>query len=157
MYNLTGSSVMMLQESIEYENFYKCFVVGNKVRIINYDPIKPFHLRFSSETNIDTELKNAIEKDCIKISKEFGLFVNSTEVAIRDGKHIFVDLINPVPAVEPNIIYEDNFNWFVDSMIELTEELFGKKLLSREIPKLRTKKSKSKIKKTLKLKEVTTE
>lgn len=152
-YDLTGSSVMMLQESIEYEQFYRCYVVGNKVRIINYDPIKPFHLRFTNEIISGTELSNNIEKDCLKISKEFGLLVNSPEIAIKDGKHFFVELINPVPTVEPNIIVEENYKWFLDSMIELTYELLGKKLIKTEIPKIRTHKRKTRKKRITKSQE----
>ena len=45
-YDLTGNLPMLLQESIEFEHFYKCVTIGKKeVIILNYDPMKPLHLK----------------------------------------------------------------------------------------------------------------
>src|SRR5579859_1995941 len=50
-YDQTGSMCMTLQSAIEFEDYYRCYVVGQeKVRVMKYDPKQPHHLRYSKES-----------------------------------------------------------------------------------------------------------
>ncbi len=45
----TGQLVMMLQEEIVFDEYYRCYCIGGKyVRIMPYEPRNPHHLRYSS-------------------------------------------------------------------------------------------------------------
>ena len=44
-----GQLVMMLQEEIIFEDYFRCYCLGGKyVRIMQYEPRNPHHLRYQS-------------------------------------------------------------------------------------------------------------
>ena len=46
----TGQLVMMLQEEIKFDEYYRCYCIGGKhVRIMPYEPRNPFHLRYHAD------------------------------------------------------------------------------------------------------------
>ena len=48
-YSETGQLVMMLQEEIVFEDYFRCYCLGRKhVRIMQYEPRNPHHLRYQS-------------------------------------------------------------------------------------------------------------
>lgn len=116
-YDLTGSKVMILQESIEYEKYYRCYAIGRKfVRIMSYDPLKPLHLRYSdAEPVIDRKLKKNIEAICLNICNMFGFDFNAIEFAIKDGIPYAIDFLNASPNADKAIIREPNFDWLVEN------------------------------------------
>jgi hypothetical protein len=47
---------MMLQEEITFTEYYRCYCIGGKyVRIMNYEPRNPFHLRYVADWNPSQE------------------------------------------------------------------------------------------------------
>ena len=55
-YNETGQLVMMLQEEVVFDKYYRCYCIGgNNVRIMPYEPRNPHHLRYVA--NFDTPKK----------------------------------------------------------------------------------------------------
>lgn len=126
-YDLTGSRVMILQQNIDFEKYFRCFVIGQKqFRIMNFDPTKPQHLRYApNPLTLDEKLKNKIEKLSIKISSALGFDFNSVDFAIHDGKPFVIEFLNPQPNIEQEFLHDDNFNWLVkntaDYLIELAK------------------------------------
>ena len=61
----TEQLVMMLQEEIVFEEYYRCYCIGGKhVRIMSYEPRNPHHLRYaadfsSSAGTIETNGRNS--------------------------------------------------------------------------------------------------
>ena len=52
----TGQLVMMLQEEIVFEEYYRCYCIGGKyVRIMPYEPRNPHHLRYVADFNPSAE------------------------------------------------------------------------------------------------------
>ena len=46
-YNQTGDLCMTLQRGVEFEEYYRCYVVGQeKVHVMKYNPKAPFHERY---------------------------------------------------------------------------------------------------------------
>jgi len=46
----TGELVMLLQEEIVFEEYYRCYCIGGKyVRIMSYEPRNPHHLRYVAD------------------------------------------------------------------------------------------------------------
>src|SRR6185295_4844066 len=49
-HNETGQLVMLLQEEIVFEEYYRCYCIGRKhIRIMSYEPRNPHHLRYVAD------------------------------------------------------------------------------------------------------------
>jgi Glutathione synthase/Ribosomal protein S6 modification enzyme (glutaminyl transferase) len=121
-YNQTGTLCMVLQEGIEYDQFVRCYCVGQeKVLIMPYDPTKPYlsgmqyvHI----ENYLSPELYERVERDVITICKALGYDLNTVEFAIKDGVPYAIDFMNPAPDAELASVGEYNHNWIVNAMTE---------------------------------------
>jgi hypothetical protein len=121
-YNQSGTLCMTLQEGIEYDQFVRCYCVGQeKVLIMPYDPSKPY-LSGMQYVNVDDylspELHARVEKDVITICKALGYDLNTVEFAIKDGIPYAIDFMNPAPDAELASVGEANHRWIVDAMTE---------------------------------------
>lgn len=121
-YNQSGKLCMTLQEGIEYDQFVRCYCVGQeKVLIMPYDPSKPY-LSGMQYVNIENylspELYERVEKDVITICKALGYDLNTVEFAIKDGIPYAIDFMNPAPDAELASVGEYNHNWIVNAMTE---------------------------------------
>lgn len=121
-YNQSDKLCMTLQEGIEYDQFVRCYCVGQeKVLIMPYDPSKPY-LSGMQYVNVDDylspELHARVEKDVITICKALGYDLNTVEFAIKDGIPYAIDFMNPAPDAELASVGEDNHNWIVNAMTE---------------------------------------
>lgn len=121
-YNLTGTLCMVLQEAIEYDQFVRCYCVGQeKVLVMPYDPSKPY---LSGMQYIDVEdylspqLHKRVENDVITICKSLGYDLNTVEFAIKDGVPYAIDFMNPAPDAELASVGEKNHKWIVNAMTE---------------------------------------
>lgn len=134
-YNLTSSNVMILQEVIDYDSYFRCFIIGKEdIKIIKYEPSKPLHLRFSKEPlNISENLKSKIEDICKTISSAHGFDFNVIEIALKDDEIYTTDLFNPTPIVEKALMREEDFNWIVETtgkyLINLAKKRKTKKII----------------------------
>ena len=121
-YNQTGTLCMTLQEGIEYDQFVRCYCVGQeKVLIMPYDPSKPYlsgEQYHNAENYLSPELHARVEKDVITICKALGYDLNTVEFAIKDGIPYAIDFMNPAPDAELASVGEHNHNWIVDNMTD---------------------------------------
>jgi glutathione synthase/RimK-type ligase-like ATP-grasp enzyme len=112
----TGQLVMLLQEEIRYEEYYRCYCVGGtRVHIMSYEPRHPFHLRYQADFKPTGERLKQIEEIVIKLNQYLGYDFNSVELAVRDGVPYAIDFCNPVPDAEKLSVGEDNFEWIVET------------------------------------------
>jgi hypothetical protein len=122
-YNQTGTLCMTLQEGIEYDQFVRCYCVGQeKVLIMPYDPSKPYlsGMQYVNVENYLTpELHKRVERDVITLCKALGYDLNTVEFAIKDGIPYAIDFMNPAPDAELASVGEYNHRWIVDSMTDL--------------------------------------
>lgn len=112
----TGQLVMLLQEEIQFEEYYRCYCIGGKyVRIMPYEPRNPHHLRYvASFTPSPVRLKQ-MEEIVLRINKYLGYDFNTVELAVRDGVPYAIDFCNPAPDADRNSVGEENFNWVVET------------------------------------------
>lgn len=112
----TGQLVMMLQEEILFEEYYRCYCIGGKyVRIMPYEPRNPFHLRYVSDFRPSPERYKQMEDVVLKINQYLGYDFNTVELAVRDGVPYAIDFCNPAPDADKNSVGEENFEWVVDT------------------------------------------
>jgi hypothetical protein len=121
-YNQTGTLCMTLQEGIEYDQFVRCYCVGQeKVLIMPYDPSKPYlsgEQYHGAENYLSPELHARVDQDVITICKALGYDLNTVEFAIKDGVPYAIDFMNPAPDAELASVGEQNHRWIVDNMTE---------------------------------------
>ena len=115
VYNDSGNNLMMLQEAIDYDEYYRIYTVGNKdIRIMKYSENEIVPFTYVRPTLAKKLLLNAIKSLTVKVNSITGLEINSVEVAVKDGKLYLIDVFNPVPRADIEYLGEDNFNWLLD-------------------------------------------
>lgn len=123
-YDETGTLCMTLQEGIEFEEYYRCYVIGReRVHIMRYDPLQPHELRYvEGNPPPSPKLQARIEADCRTLCHALGYDINTVEFAVRDGVPYAIDFLNPAPDAARESVGEQNFAWIVDAVAELAIE-----------------------------------
>ena len=112
----TGQLVMLLQEEIKFEEYYRCYCIGGKyVRIMPYEPRNPHHLRYEAAFKPTPEKYKEMEEIVIRICRYLGYDFNTVELAVRDGVPYAIDFCNPAPDADAASVGEDNFEWVVET------------------------------------------
>jgi hypothetical protein len=112
----TGRLVMLLQEEIVFEEYYRCYCIGGKyVRIMPYEPRNPHHLRYVADFKPSEERLRQMEQIVLRICQYLGYDFNTVELAVKDGIPYAIDFCNPAPDAERTSVGEDNFNWVVET------------------------------------------
>ncbi|HPZ89035.1 MAG TPA: hypothetical protein PLQ32_13075, partial [Flavihumibacter sp.] len=94
----TGELVMLLQEEIIFEEYYRCYCIGGKyVRIMPYEPRNPHHLRYQAGFSPSAEKLKLMEDIVLRINHYLGYDFNTVELALRDGVPYAIDFCNPAP------------------------------------------------------------
>ena len=123
-HKLTGQHVMMLQEEIEFDEYYRCYCIGGKyVRIMQYEPRNEFHLRYAVENAPSSEaLLQKIHDYVITLNQQLGYDFNTVEFAVRDGIPYAIDFCNPAPDAEVTSVGQENFDWVVETSAQYAIE-----------------------------------
>jgi hypothetical protein len=112
----TGELVMLLQEEITFDEYYRCYCIGGKhVHIMPYEPRNPHHLRYSANFTPDKERHALMQDIVLKINKYLGYDFNTVELALRDGVPYAIDFCNPAPDAEITSVGQQNFDWVVET------------------------------------------
>jgi hypothetical protein len=114
----TGQLVMMIQEEIVFEEYFRCYCIGQKyVRIMQYEPMNPFHERYVRNSGeAGKELLNMIENYVIKLNVALGYDFNTVEFAVHQGVPYAIDFCNPAPDADLFSIGQENFDWVVETV-----------------------------------------
>jgi glutathione synthase/RimK-type ligase-like ATP-grasp enzyme len=120
-YGQTGELCMTLQEGIEFESYFRCYVIGQeKVRVMRYDPLAPHNERYAKEaTPTGTSLYERIAGDAVKLCRALGYDMNTVEFAVRGGIPYAIDFLNPAPDADYHSVGAENFEWVVNAVAEL--------------------------------------
>lgn len=116
-YNQTEQLVMMLQEEIQFESYFRIYCIGGKhVRIMHYEPRNPHHLRYVANHEVSETLMQTMHETVIRINQALGYDFNTVELAIRDGIPYAIDFCNPAPDADVKSVGDENFEWVVETM-----------------------------------------
>ncbi|HEX7705049.1 MAG TPA: hypothetical protein VF701_01180 [Thermoanaerobaculia bacterium] len=129
-YDQTRDLTMMAQEAIEFETYYRCYVLGrSRVRIMAYDPRVSFFERYvKNPPPMDPAFEARIHRDALALCEGLGYDMNTVEFAVRDGIPYAIDFMNCAPDADRNSVGDDNFEWVVTNMAEfLIEAVRGEK------------------------------
>ena len=112
----TGQLVMLLQEEIVFDEYYRCYCIGGKhVRIMPYEPRNPHHLRYVADFKPSPERHKLMEDIVLRINKYLGYDFNTVELALRDGVPYAIDFCNPAPDAEVTSVGQENFDWVIET------------------------------------------
>ena len=123
-YDKTKQYVMMLQEEIIFDDYFRCYCIGGKhVRIMQYEPRNPHHLRYEhGKAPAEKKLLETVKNYVIKLNKYLGYDFNTVEFAIRNGIPYAIDFCNPAPDAEVTSVGQDNFDWVVETAADYAIE-----------------------------------
>ncbi|MFN0037567.1 MAG: RimK family alpha-L-glutamate ligase [Saprospiraceae bacterium] len=122
-YNETNTLVMMLQEAIDFDAYFRCYCLGGKyVRIMDYEPRNPHLDRYKADHKVSKELRQQMHDLVLRINDYLGYDFNTVEFAIRDGIPYAIDFCNPAPDADVNSVGEENFEWVVENAANMTIE-----------------------------------
>ncbi|PZX63670.1 ATP-grasp domain-containing protein [Hydrotalea sandarakina] len=132
-YNTTGQLVMLLQEEIIFEEYYRCYCIGGKyVRIMPYEPRNPHHLRYEAHFNPSPQLLQEMTDIVIRINQYLGYDFNTVELAVRNGIPFAIDFCNPAPDADKASVGEENFEWVVETAANFAIERAQTQLPGRD-------------------------
>ena len=113
----TEQLVMMLQEEIKFDEYYRCYCIGGKyVRIMPYEPRNPHALRYVADFKPSPERYKLMEDIVLRICNYLGYDFNTVELAIRDDVPYAIDFCNPAPDAEVTSVGQENFDWVVEAL-----------------------------------------
>jgi glutathione synthase/RimK-type ligase-like ATP-grasp enzyme len=121
-YNQTGDLCMTLQHGVDFEEYYRCYVVGqDNVHVMRYDPKAPFHERYvrGNPPPSSTKLHERIVKDAQTLCRALGYDLNTVEFAVERGVPYAIDFLNPAPDADVSSVGRENFEWIVNAVAEL--------------------------------------
>jgi glutathione synthase/RimK-type ligase-like ATP-grasp enzyme len=121
-YNQTGDLCMTLQHGVEFDEYFRCYVVGQeKVHIMKYDPRAPFHERYvkGNPPPSSAKLHDRVVKDAQTLCRALGYDLNTVEFAVEDGIPYAIDFMNPAPDADVNSVGKENFEWIINAVAEL--------------------------------------
>jgi predicted flap endonuclease-1-like 5' DNA nuclease len=115
-YGETEQLVMMLQEAIDFTDYYRCYCIGGeRVHIMPYEPRNPHHLRYVLDAEVDPEKEALLTDYVLRLCKGLGYDFNTVELAVRDGIPYAIDFGNPAPDAELTSVGPENFEWVVEN------------------------------------------
>jgi glutathione synthase/RimK-type ligase-like ATP-grasp enzyme len=120
-YDETGTLCMVLQQAIEFEDYFRCYVVGQeKVHVMSYDPRRPHPLRYGRQGGANSPpVRERMVKDSLTVCRALGYDFNCVEFAVQGGIPYAIDFLNPAPDADLHSVGEDNFGWIVENIAQL--------------------------------------
>lgn len=123
-YDSTRDLCMMLQSAVNFQEYFRCFVVGQRdVHVMPYDPRRPHHERYVQDApEYPRELLARVERDALTLCRALGYDINTVEFAVENGIPYAIDFMNPVPDADVHSVGQKNFDWIVDKVANLAIE-----------------------------------
>jgi glutathione synthase/RimK-type ligase-like ATP-grasp enzyme len=123
-YDQTGDLCMVLQQAIEFTEYYRCYCIGRRwVRVMPYEPRNPHHERYNASWTPAPEMVSHIEDLTVKICSALGYDFNTVEFAVADGIPYAIDFLNPAPDAERTSVQVENFEWVVQTIAHFLIDL----------------------------------
>jgi glutathione synthase/RimK-type ligase-like ATP-grasp enzyme len=124
-YDQSRDLCMMYQKAVDFDEYFRCYVVGQKkVHIMPYDPRKPHAERYVKESleggpEYAKKLLRRVERDARKLCRALGYDLNTVEFAVENGIPYAIDFMNPAPDADLHSVGQANFDWIVNEVADL--------------------------------------
>lgn len=123
-YKETGQLVMLLQEEIIFTEYFRCYCLGRKyVRVMQYEPRNPHHLRYVvNGPPTSVKMLKQVHDYVLELCNALGYDFNTVEMAVRDGVPYAIDFCNPAPDADVKSVGQENFDWVVEHAAKMAVE-----------------------------------
>ena len=122
-YDQSGTLCMTLQEFIDFDQFVRCYCVGQEdVMIMAYDPRKPYlsgEQYVHNPNYLEPQLAEHVRRDVRTLCTALGYDINTVEFAIKDGVPYAIDFMNPAPDAELASVGEFYHDWITNAVTNL--------------------------------------
>ncbi len=129
VYDTTGTLCMTLQEMIDWDQFVRCYCIGQEdVMIMPYDPRKGYlsgEQYVHNPTYLSADLAARVGQDVLTLNRALGYDINTVEFAIKDEVPYAIDFMNPAPDAEVASVGEFYHEWLVNSVTNLVFRRLG--------------------------------
>jgi hypothetical protein len=123
VYDTTGTLCMTLQEMIDWDEFVRCYCIGQQdVMIMPYDPRKGYlsgEQYVHDPTYLSADVAARVGQDVLTLNRALGYDINTVEFAIKDGIPYAIDFMNPAPDAELASVGEFYHNWLTKAVTDL--------------------------------------
>ncbi len=123
VYDTTDKLCMTLQSSVEWDQFVRCYCIGQQdVMIMPYDPRKGYlsgEQYVHNPTYLSPELAQRVYNDVLTLNRALGYDINTVEFAIEGDTPYAIDFMNPAPDAELASVGEFYHNWLTKSVTDL--------------------------------------
>ncbi len=123
VYDTTDTLCMTLQEMIDWDQFVRCYCIGQQdVMIMPYDPRKAYlsgEQYIHNPTYLTPELAARVAQDVLTLNRGLGYDINTVEFCIKDGIPYAIDFMNPAPDAEIASVGEFYHNWLTKAVTDL--------------------------------------
>ncbi len=122
-YDQTDTLCMTLQEFIDFDQFVRCYCIGQEeVMIMPYDPRQPYlsgEQYINNPNYLSAELAERVTNEVRTICRALGYDINTVEFAIKDGVPYAIDFMNPAPDADLHSVGEFYHRWVTNAVTEL--------------------------------------
>src|SRR6266481_9343999 len=122
-YDQTGTLCMTLQEGIDFDQFVRCYCIGQQeVMIMPYDPRKTYLSgeQYINDPNyLSPDLSSRVVNDVRTLCSALGYDINTVEFAIKDGVPYAIDFMNPAPDAELQSVGAFYHEWVTEAVTNL--------------------------------------
>jgi hypothetical protein len=120
-YDQSRNLCMMYQKAVEFNEYFRCYVVGQKkVHIMPYDPRRPHAARYLQEPpTYPRSLLRRVQHDALVLCRALGYDLNTVEFAVENGIPYAIDFMNPAPDADLHSVGKANFDWIVKEVADL--------------------------------------
>lgn len=123
VYDTTGTLCMTLQANVEWDQFVRCYCIGQQdVMIMPYDPRAGYlsgEQYVHNPTYLSPELAARVGQDVLTLNRALGYDINTVEFAIKDDVPYAIDFMNPAPDAELASVGQFYHEWLVKSVTDL--------------------------------------
>jgi hypothetical protein len=123
VYDTTGTLCMTLQANVEWDQFVRCYCIGQQdVMIMPYDPRAGYlsgEQYVHNPTYLSTEVAARVGQDVLTLNRALGYDINTVEFAIKDDVPYAIDFMNPAPDAELASVGQFYHEWLVKSVTDL--------------------------------------
>src|SRR5919202_1918113 len=129
VYDTTGTLCMTLQEMIDWDQFVRCYCIGQQdVLIMPYDPRKPYlsgEQYIHDPTYLTSDVAERVARDVLTLNRALGYDINTVEFAIKDDIPYAIDFMNPAPDAELASVGEFYHHWLTKAVTDLVFRRLG--------------------------------
>src|ERR1019366_7112879 len=135
-YDQSRDLCMMYQKAVNFTEYFRCYVVGQKkVHIMPYDPRRPHAERYiQNPPAYSRKLLRRIQQDAIKLCSALGYDLNTVEFAVENGVPYAINFMNPAPDADLHSVGQASFDWIVNAVADLA---IAKAKAAPRVPELR--------------------